>query len=309
MSIHKKISVIIPAYNEGQGIAAVLEELTACVDMAETEIIVVDDGSSDDTAEKAAVSGVRLIRHRRNLGYGSAIRTGVQAAKGDFVAWYDADGQHRPEDLVRVLEELREQDLDYCVGVRGKDSYEDRSRAFGKFILRQFLRVCARQEPSDFNSGLRAFRRSVLLRYLPLLPKGFGASTVTTLLMQEEGYLGREVPITVRKRVGKSSVNQLRDGMRTILLILNVILLFHPMRVFGNCGAVLILGGALYGCVSALNWGGGLPVLAAVLILFGFQLLCFGLLSLQIGQMRRMRLEDLAAPPQEGAVMRRERML
>lgn len=292
--MHKLVSVIIPAYNEGEGIEAALEELTAYVALDETEIIVVDDGSTDDTAEKvAAFPEVRLIRHGRNQGYGAAIKTGTRAAGGEIIAWYDADGQHRPEDLVRVVEELQEKELDYCIGVRGKDSYEDHNRVFGKFILRMFLRVFARQTPGDFNSGLRAFRRSVLIKYLSLLPRGFGASTVTTLLMQEEGYLGSEVPITVRKRVGKSSVKQFRDGMRTILLILNVILLFHPMRVFGGCGMVLVLVGAVYGSVSALAWRGGLPVMAAVLILFGFQLFCFGLLSLQISRMRKARLEEL----------------
>lgn len=294
MSVHKQVSVIIPAYNEGEGIAAALRELIAYVDMEETEILVVDDGSTDDTAEQAgAFPEVRLIRHGRNRGYGAAIKTGARAAEGEIIAWYDADGQHRPEDLVRVVEELREKGLDYCIGVRGKDSYEDPGRVFGKFILRSFLRVFARQNPTDFNSGLRAFRRGVLLKYLSLLPQGFGASTVTTLLMQEEGYLGGETPITVRQRVGKSSVRQIRDGMRTILLILNVILLFHPMRVFGGWGTALVLAGAVYGAVCAVRWGGGLPVLAAVLILFGFQLFCFGLLSLQISRMRRARFEEL----------------
>lgn len=294
MSVHKRLSVIIPAYNEGEGIAATLEELIAFVDLEETEIIVVDDGSSDDTAEKAAAfPEVRLIRHGRNRGYGAAIKTGARLAEGEVIAWYDADGQHRPEDLVRVVEELWQRDLDYCIGVRGKDSYEDPGRALGKAILRVFLRVFARQNPTDFNSGLRAFRRGVLLKYLSLLPQGFGASTVTTLLMQEEGYLGGEVPIIVRKRVGKSSVKQVRDGLRTILLILNVILLFHPMRVFGSCGTALVLVGAVYGTISAVRWGNGLPVLAAVLILFGAQLFCFGLLSLQISRMRRARFEEL----------------
>lgn len=289
----KKVSIIIPAYNESAGIAATLKELITSVDLDETEIIVIDDGSLDNTAE--IVSGfaeVRLIGHTRNQGYGTAIKTGVRNAKGEIVVWYDSDGQHRPEDLKKVVEEIEKKDLDYCIGVRGKESYVEKTRIFGKFVLRVLIQLFTHQKNGDFNSGLRGFKRSVLLKNLSFLPKGFGASTVTTLLMQEEGYIGGEVPITVRKRVGKSSVRQIRDGFRTIALVLSIILLFHPMRVFGNIGTIMILAGAFYGGIRALMWNGGLPVFAAVLILFGVQLFCFGLLSYQISCMRKMHIDN-----------------
>lgn len=289
----KKLSVVIPAYNESAGIKDTLRELITYVDMQKTEIIVVDDGSTDNTADIVrGFKEVRLICHSVNKGYGTAIKTGTRAAAGEIVAWYDSDGQHRPEDLMRVVDEITEKDLDYCIGVRGKDSYVDRTRVVGKAVLRLFLRFVTFQKVSDFNSGLRAFKREVLLRYLSLLPKRFGASTVTTLLMQEEDYNGSEVPITVRKRIGKSSVKQIRDGFRTIMLIMNVILLFHPMRVLGTGGVVMILTGLLYGGICALKWHGGFPVFAAVLIIFGFQLFCFGLLSHQISRVRKEKFED-----------------
>lgn len=289
----KKLSILIPAYNESTGIGRTLEELIAFVNMEETEIIVVDDGTLDNTAD--IVKGfpeVKLVQHEVNKGYGTAIKTGTRAAAGEIVAWYDADGQHRPEDLKKVVDEIINKDLDYCIGVRGKDSYVDKSRVLGKFILRMFLRVVTLKKVTDFNSGLRAFKREVLLRYLSLLPKRFGASTVTTLLMQEEDYNGSEVPILVRARIGKSSVKQLKDGLRTIMLILNVILLFHPMRVLGTSGAVVSLAGLIYGGICALKWHGGFPVFAAILIIFGFQLFCFGLLSHQISRVRKEKFED-----------------
>lgn len=289
----KKVSVIIPAYNESAGIEATLKELIAYVEMEETEIIVIDDGSTDQTAEIVKeFQEVKLICHQVNKGYGAAIKTGARVAAGDIVVWYDADGQHRPEDLEKVVHEVADNNMDYCIGVRDENSYVEKSRVFGKFLLRLFLRIITFQKVTDFNSGLRAFKKGILLRYLSFLPKRFGSSTVTTLLMQEEDYNGNEVSITVRKRIGKSSVKQIRDGFRTIMLILNVILLFHPMRIWGSCGAAMILAGLIYGGICALKYHAGLPVFAAVLIIFGFQLFCFGLLSHQISRMRKDKFED-----------------
>lgn len=286
-------SIIIPAYNEQAGIAATLSELLES-GLESTEIIVIDDGSSDSTAaevEKFAPA-VRLIRHRINKGYGSAIVTGARHANGQYILWYDADGQHRPEDLKCVAAILYERDLDYCVGVRTTpDSYEDPRRRFGKFILRRVVRIVAKQPIVDFNSGLRGFRRDVLLRYLHLLPRGFGASTMTTLLMIERDHLGEDIPITVRKRIGKSSVKQVRDGMRTLMIILRIFLLFKPMSFFGGIGMVLIVIGSLYGFTEAITQREGFPVFGALIIILGIQSLFFGLLNDQLSLLRRERLD------------------
>lgn len=282
-----KVSVIIPAYNEEGAIGKVCRELIEYLDMEESEIIVVDDGSTDNTAKIVEqIRSVRLVRHRKNRGYGSGIRTGTKEAKGDIVVWYDADGQHRPEDLLQVIQKMQEENLDYCIGVRGKDSFQEKSRRLGKSVLRLFLRVVTGEESSDFNSGLRAFRRKLLLCYLPLLPKGFGASTVTTLLMQQQEFVGGEVPIKTLARTGKSTVKQFRDGFRTMGLIMNVILLFRPMKVFGSFGLFFFLLGAVYGIYCAFTIGLGIPVLSASLMIFGLQLICFGVLSHQISSMR-----------------------
>lgn len=289
----KKVSVIIPAYNESQGIASTLEELITYVDMNSTEIIVIDDGSTDGTADVVRqYPEVRLVVHAVNRGYGSAIKSGVKAAVGDIVVWYDADGQHRPEDMHKVVNEIMIKNLDYCVGIRGKDSYEEPSRMLGKAVLRMFLRLVSRQKVSDFNSGLRGYRREILMKYLSYLPKRFGASTVLTLLMQEENYNGGEVPITVRKRVGKSSVKQVRDGINSMILILNIVYWFHPIRILGGTGTLMIFAGLFYGILRAITWHTGFPVLSAILIIFGFQLLCFGLCSYQISCIRKERMED-----------------
>lgn len=286
-----KTTIIIPAYNEAAGIQETLKELVEYVPR-EYENLVVDDGSTDDTfaiVDSMKYQNIRCIQHKRNRGYRSAIKTGCKNACGDVVVWYDADGQHRPEDLVAVVNKLETENLDYCIGVRKKESHCDRNRKLGKYILAKIVNLLAKEPVADFNSGMRAFKKSVLLKYLSLLPQRFGASTVTTFLMQETECAGGECEILVRKRVGKSTVRPLKDGMRTIMLIMNIVILFRPKEVFGTVGVLAVIVGVLYGVVNAVTEGLGIPVLSAILCIFGIETFFFGIISSQISQMRLER--------------------
>jgi len=290
------VSVIIPAYNEAQAIGDTLRELSQELSSCEFayEILVVNDGSTDDT--ESIVRGmenenIRCISHRLNKGYGSAIVTGVKNARGEIVVWYDADGQHRPEDLIRVVGKLEEENLDYCIGVRSSTSHQVRNRRFGKYILKKIVNLLAREPMQDFNSGMRAFKREVLLKYVTLLPKRFGASTISSFIMQEAGnYAGGSVTIEVRKRTGKSTVRPFRDGMRTLMLIMDIILLFRPAEVFGSIGVFFIVIGLVYGIALAVIQGLGIPVLSAVLCMGGIQTVFLGII---LSQISRLRLDDL----------------
>lgn len=288
------VTIIIPAYNEAQGIGKTLIELIEYVP-DEYEILVIDDGSTDNTFDMVNSiehGNIRCIRHKRNKGYGSAINTGCRNATGDIVVWYDADGQHRPEDLMAVVEKLKNEKLDYCIGIRSRNSHCDRNRKLGKFILSKIVNLLAKEPLKDFNSGLRAFKKEVLLRCLPLLPKRFGASTVTSFIMQEMEYKGGDCEILVRERIGKSTVKPLKDGIRTISLIVNIIILFRPREVFGTVGIVAIIFGVLYGVFSAFIDGLGIPVLSAIVCIFGIQTFFFGIISSQISQLRLERYYD-----------------
>ncbi len=291
----KSVSIIIPAYNEEAAIGKVLKELLDHIsrwNFKNVEIIVINDGSKDKTREiVSSFSQVRLFNHRKNKGYGAAIKKGIREAIGDIIVWYDADGQHRPEDLLNIIIKMYEEDLDYCIGIRNRNSYEEKSRRFGKKVLKHILCFITREELSDFNSGMRAFKKEVIAQYLSVLPERFGASTVTTLLMLEQEHLGGEISITVRKREGKSSVRQIRDGFRTIALIFQVIMFFQPMRIFGKCGLVMCVAGMVYGIIRAIQWDNGVPILASILIIFGFQLICFGILSDQISRIRKQEYD------------------
>ena len=285
-------SIIIPAYNEGEGIIQVLKGIHSQPFLVDAEVVVVDDGSTDNTSAVAAnFPGVKLVTHRMNKGYGATISTGVKASTGKYVIWFDADWQYRVEDLVRLAQVMVEKDLDWCVGARGKDSYQERERVLGKIILGLAVRIVTLRKVGDYNSGLRGFRREVIKRYLHMLPNGFGASTTMTLIMLERGYYGEDVPIIQRKRIGKSSVKIFRDGMRTLVIIMRIFLLFNPMRFFGSAGILFILGGLIYGIPKAIYTRTGFPVLAALTVILGLQAFFFGLLADQVSQSRLERFE------------------
>jgi len=291
-NVDPEISIIIPAYNEGEGITRVLQSIQDQPSLACAEIIVVDDGSTDNTgAVVANFPGIHLVSHRMNKGYGAAISTGVKASTGRYVIWFDADWQYRVEDLVRLAQVIVEKDLDWCVGARSSDSYQERERVFGKFLLSLAVRIVTMKKVPDYNSGLRGYKREVIKRYLHLLPKGFGASTTMTLIMLERGYYGEDIPIIQRKRIGKSSVKILRDGIQTLLIILRIFLLFKPLRFFGSAGIIFILGGLIYGVPKAIQTRTGFPVMAALTIILGVQAFFFGLLADQISQSRLERFE------------------
>lgn len=290
------VSVIIPAYNEAQAIGDTLRELSEKLSTCgfEYEVLVINDGSSDDTesiVRKMENEHIRCISHRVNRGYGSAIVTGVKNARGGFIIWYDADGQHRPEDLIRVVNKMKEENLDYCIGVRSSTSYQVKNRVFGKLILKKIVNLLAREPMQDFNSGMRAFKREVLLKYVTLLPKRFGASTISSFIMQEAGnYAGGEITIEVRSRTGKSTVRPLKDGMRTLMLIMDIILLFRPAEVFGSIGIFFIVVGVVYGVALAILEGLGIPVLSAILCMGGIQTVFLGII---LSQISRLRLDNL----------------
>jgi glycosyltransferase involved in cell wall biosynthesis len=288
------LSILVPAFNEEAGIEKAMKKLLSCPELKDFELIIVNDGSHDRTGEiidglQATDDRVRAIHHRTNRGYGSAIRTAAMSAQGTYLAWYDSDGQHQVQDLLNVVGAVRSRNLDYAIGIRGTDSHQVANRRIGKWILRRVVEFSANQKVSDFNSGLRCFHRDVLLRYLHLLPQGFGASTTTTILMIERGYLGADVPITTLEREGKSSVKQIRDGARTLMIILRLMLLFKPLSFFGTISIMAIASGFIWNFTTPDRTG--FSVLSALVISFGVQCGILGLIADQLSALRRERFE------------------
>ncbi len=280
--------MIIPAYNEADAIGAVVRSLLERA--PGLRVIVVDDGSKDRTGEAAKEAGAQLIRHPVNRGYGSALKTGIRAARTDLVATYDADGQHDPDDLLRMI--AASEGTDAIIGAREGDSYRQLSRRPGKWILGKVANSLVGQTIPDLNCGLRVLRREVVLKYLHLLPNGFSASTTTTVCMLQRGYDVRFLPITASKRIGKSTVRQFRDGLNTVLLIIRLIVIFNPLRFFLPPAIGLVVLGSVYGFVRAWMSGLGIPVLSALLVVAGMITAMFGLLADQLSSLRKEMFEQ-----------------
>jgi len=285
-----QLSVVIPAYNEEGGISRTLVGLREA--MPTCEVIVVDDGSTDGTVEQAkAVPGVRLFKHRFNRGYGGALKTGMNAATRPYVAWFDADNEHRVEDLERMVGRIAGENLVAVIGRRPKPG-PSVVRNYGKFAIRMLARTLGVDIGKDLNCGLRVFRRSVILRYLSLLPNSFSASMTSTMILIEEGYRFDFEDIAVKERIGTSKV-QLGDGFFTLALVLRMVMLFAPLRIFLSLGGFFLLGGTAYGLSRAISTGRGLPVAGLLLIVTGVLLVMFGLVADQIS---RLRLSPFSGP-------------
>jgi glycosyltransferase involved in cell wall biosynthesis len=278
-----KYTVIIPAFNEGDVIEKVLISLQQ---LSELKIIVIDDGSTDDTAEKVKAMGVRLISHPVNRGYGAALKTGFKAADTEFVATYDGDGQHRLEDLENLMKVAP--DWDMVVGERGEDSHRPLARRPGKAVLSWLVNKLSNRKIPDFNSGLRVFRTSVIRRYLHLMPDGFSLSTTSTVALNSMGYGVKYVPIKVLEREGrKSSVKMARDGMRTIMLIVNLTVLFSPMRIFFPVSFACFILSFVYFLVYAITIRIHITPSMTMLFITGILIFFLGVVCEQISAIRR----------------------
>lgn len=288
-----ELTILIPAFNEEHGLPPTLRGLLDEPRLAGARVIVIDDGSTDKTADVAArfAPRVQVLRHKRNQGYGAGIKTGTRHATTRWVAWFDADGQHRTEDLVALFETAVAEQYDAVLGNRSADSAIVKSRVAGKKVLSLVANWVANQKIPDLNCGLRVFRRDLLSGYLPLLPDGFSASSTTTLLFIKRNRHFAFHPIKVEARIGTSTVKQVRDGLRTLHLMMRILFLFQAFTTFAIVAGAFFGVGVVYGVAVALMHGQGLPVLAELCCLVGVIVFCFGIVSDQISALRIDLLE------------------
>lgn len=224
-----RISVIIPARDEAQALLDCLRGVLAAVPGC--ELIVVDDGSSDGTAAIAAEHGARVISHPYPKGNGAAVKTGARVATGEILVFMDADGQHRPEDIPRLLTKL-EEGYDMAVGARGMQDHAGAHRGFANAVFNRLASWMVNHRVDDLTSGFRAVRAERFRRFIYLLPNSFSYPTTCTMSFFRAGFGVAYVPVSMPPRIGKSHIRPFRDGIRFILIIIKIGTLYSPMKLF-----------------------------------------------------------------------------
>ena len=285
-----KVTIVIPAHNEAGAIGDVIAALRTQAIPGVVEIIVIDDGSTDNTGEIAEAAGVTVLRHRGNRGYGAALKTGVKAATGDYILTMDADGQHRLEDVLSLVTAVSVEDPPDCViGKRVQLLHSALWRMPGKWLLTAMAQFLTQKKIPDLNSGLRIVKREVLQRYLHLCPAGFSFSTTITVALLSRGYAVEFVPIKVERRIGTSTVS-MKTGFQAILLLFRLIALFNPLRIFLPTSLLSVLFGIGW-TIPYLIDGEGVTVFSMLAILTGVLMFALGLICDQVAQLRLERYE------------------
>lgn len=296
--ISRHLTVVVPAFNEQDGIVPTLRSLQETLPGA--EIIVVDDCSNDQTGRRAEELGAKVVRHEFNRGYGGALKTGMKHATRRYVAWFDADNEHRAEDLLAMAHRLDGESLVAVVASRRRPG-RSTLRVLGKYIIRLIARMLGVEMGPDINCGLRVFRRRAILPYLGLLPDGYSASLTSTMIMIERRYPFSFHPIDVNPRIGHSKI-RLSDGFSALTLVARMVMLFAPLRIFFRSGVFLSGVGLIYGIAVALTVGLGIPSSAVLVMVAGILFCSLGLIADQISQLRLDQLVMVNAEAEESPI-------
>lgn len=285
------VTIALPAYNEAQSVAQVIDAVRAQV--PDAEILVVDDCSSDDTAAAAAAAGARVIRQPYNKGNGAAVKTAIRNASGDVLLILDADGQHDPADIPRLLDLMDRYDM--AVTVRSQESHASRTRGIGNWLLAKFASYVAQMDIADLTSGFRAMRLDVVREFTHLLPNRYSWPTTSLMCFAKAGYSVAFVPIAARKRTGGRSHQKLfRNGFKFLTIILRIVMLFSPLRVFFPV-SLAMLGLSLLAYLASVFFGVGgwlkipnatVALFTGAIIVFMFGMLAEQIVALGLGRRR-----------------------
>ena len=290
-----ELSIVIPVFNEAARLGETLSTVRG-LHLTGSEIIVIDDGSSDDSAEVAMTAGANVIRHPYNIGNGAAIKSGIRAARGRLLVLMDGDGQHKPEDIPRLLAEARNYHM--VVGARAKGSKLRLHRYVANVIYNLLASYVTRFKVKDLTSGFRVLSRLEALRYIDLLPNTFSYPTTLTLAFLRSGLTVKYVPIQTLYRAGQSKISLVKDGVRFLLIITKIATLFSPLRIFLPVSIFFFLGGTanyIYTYVTQHRFTNmSVFLLTTAVIIF-----MLGLISEQIALLRMERLHGMSQPLSE----------
>lgn len=274
----KSISVVLPAKNEAGAVGDTVTRILQVFPQA--EVIVVNDGSSDATAELAAAAGARVISHPYSKGNGAAIKTGARAARGEVIVFMDADGQHDPADIPRLLVRL-EEGHDMVVGARQSGSQASVGRGLANGFYNGLASYMTGHPVQDLTSGFRAVVASKFREFLYLLPNGFSYPTTSTMAFFRAGYSVAYEPIHAARRIGTSHIRPLKDGVRFMLIIFKIGTLYSPLKLFAPLAALLFLLGAIWYGHTLFSMG-RFTNMSALLFTGSVMIFMMGLISEQI---------------------------
>jgi len=272
------VSIVIPAKNEAANLINFLPRLKQA--MPSAEIIVVNDGSTDETQSICEEHGVKVVRHPYSKGNGAAIKSGAKAAQGDVIVFLDGDGQHKPEDIPRLLAEL-ETGYDMVIGARDKSSQADSYRAIANGIYNKLASAVTGHKILDLTSGFRAVKAAKFREFLYLLPNGFSYPTTCTMAFFRAGYSVAYCPIQTEQRLGKSHISLLKDGVRFLLIIFKVGTLYSPLKIFLPAASSFFLIGCAYYLYTFITEG-RFTNMSAVLFMTAILVFLIGLVSEQV---------------------------
>lgn len=273
------ISIIIPAYNEESSVALTIKQIKDVMkkNKWEHEIIVVDDGSTDKTAQKIRKEKVKLLQHPYNIGYGAALKTGIRNSKYEIILIMDADGSYSPRNIPKLVKNVK--NFDMIIGIRTQSNKEvTHLRKPLRWITNKFASYLAGKKISDVNSGMRIFRKSFIQEIMKKLPDKFSFTTTSTLLGINKGLRILEVPISQERRSGKSKLSIIKDGIKFPSMMIKIAAKTNPSKVFLPSGVFLIIIGIVYGIATLLKTG-GIGDITTLSVLSGVQVILFGILA------------------------------
>ena len=281
-----EVTVLLPAYNEESIIGDTVRKIRAL--HPDFEILVVDDGSTDNTLQEALAAGANVWPHPYNIGNGAAIKSGLRVAQGEWVIMMDADGQHKPEDIARLFEYKDRYDM--VVGARTKKSKTSLHRDLANYLYNKFATYVTRFKIEDLTSGFRLIRKSTAEQYIYLLPNTFSYPTTLTMSYLRSGRSIKYIPIEAKSRVGSSKICLVEDGIRFLLIISKIATLYSPFRIFMPVSFLCFITGLCYYAYSYLALGRFTNMSA---LLFSTSVIVFmiGLVSEQISQLRYDRVK------------------
>ncbi len=288
MNSKNQISIVIPAKNEAANLQALLKQIKTVA--PDAEILVIDDGSTDDTSLIAKNADATVIKHPYSQGNGAAIKTGARKAKGDIIIFMDADGQHDPNDIPDLLAKL-EEGYDMAVGARHVSTQSSWLRKIGNAFYNWLASIMTGHRIEDLTSGYRAVRADKFRKFIYLLPNGFSYPTTSTMAFFRSGFPVAYVPIHAGKREGKSHIQLFRDGMRFFIIILRIGALFSPMRLFLPISATVFITGLSYYAYT-FSTTGRFTNMTALLLMSSLLIFLIGILSEQISSLHYRSAED-----------------